>query len=587
MIISSLVTLYESLLKDGKIAPTEFEDKKIQYAIVLLDDGSIKDIIQLPSSDEKEKRPGAILRIPKWFVRTSGVCPNFLADTPEYLLGYVAEKGEKAEAAAKAATKKYEAAKKFHLKLLSQCSSPLAAVICRFFENYNPSQLPEILGGKIKDFSKGDVLTFETENGEFFVGDEEICRSWSEYYFSNKDGEDKAIRGRCLVTGRKDEKIGTVHDKIKVAGGQASGGTLVGFNSPAFESYGLQKNMNAPIGEYAMLAYTSALNYLLKTPSTHTRLGNDTVVWWTEDGDEEAWDAFSAFFRGDDNSKLASIVQKISRGETVDLNDENKFRKQFCILSLSPNAARVSVRFFYRNSFGYFLNNIARHSERMEICAPSELNTGLLSPYGILSETVPKGITEKSKAIPPIFFGALLASILNDQRYPEAIYDSILFRAKIEVEGGESSAKYKVSPKKAAIIKAYLLKNSHCQKYKEVLSVALNNDCNDEAYILGRLFAVLETAQYHANNSTNLSERYLSAACSTPALVFPTLLKLASHHVAKTDRGGFDQRDIEDLLSRLEGGKPFPKQFNNEEQGMFLLGYYQQRSYKFEKAKAN
>mgnify|MGYP002520620652 FL=1 len=580
MIISSLVTLYESLLKSGKIAPTEFEDKKIQRAIILTDDGAIKDIVQLASSDEKEKRPGALLRIPKWFVRTSGICPNFLADTSEYLLGCTAGKDEKAKA-------KFEASKNFHLKLLSLCSSPLATVICRFFESCDPSHVLEVWGDRIKAFSKGDVMTFETENGEFFVGNEEICRAWSEYYFSNKDGEDKSTCGRCLVTGRKDEKIGIVHDKIKVAGSQASGGTLVGFNSPAFESYGLKKNMNAPVGEYAMLAYTSALNYLLKTSSTHTRLGNDTIVWWTEDGDEETCDAFSAFFRGNDDSKLASIVQNISKGKNVDLNDENRLRKQFCILSLSPNAARVSVRFFYRNSFGYFLNNIASHSKRMEISAPNGMGTGLLSPYGILCETIPKGITEKSKAIPPIFLGALLTSILNNQRYPEAIYDSVIFRTKIEVEGGESSAKYKVSPRKAAFIKAYLLKNVDYHNYKEVLTVALNNDCNDEAYILGRLFAVLETAQYHANNSTNLSERYLSAACSTPALVFPTLLKLASHHVAKTDRGGFDQRDIEDLLSRLEGGKPFPKQFNNEEQGMFLLGYYQQRSYRFEKAKVN
>ena len=112
--------------------------------------------------------------------------------------------------------------------------------------------------------------------------------------------------------------------------------------------------------------------------------------------------------------------------------------------------------------------------------------------------------------------------------------------------------------------------------------MALNEESCNQAYVLGRLFSVLEQAQYAANNSSNLEERYLTSACATPGLVFPSMLLMATHHTAKADAGVVYDKLIGELMAKLEGGVPFPSRLNNVEQGLFLEGYYHQKQKKFE-----
>ena len=111
--------------------------------------------------------------------------------------------------------------------------------------------------------------------------------------------------------------------------------------------------------------------------------------------------------------------------------------------------------------------------------------------------------------------------------------------------------------------------------------MALNEISENRAYVLGRLFAVLEDAQYQANGSVNLKDKYLTSASTTPALVFPGMLQMASHHISKAKNGKYSERQIIELLDKLEGGRPFPSRLTNEEQGLFLLGYYHQTQKKF------
>ena len=376
---------------------------------------------------------------------------------------------------------------------------------------------------------------------------------------------------RCLVTGKIDN-IAILHNKIKgVAGAQAVGANIVSFNAPAYESYGKDggQGLNAPVGRYAMYAYTSALNYLL-AGKNRIKLGDATIVWWTLDGDEEAEDFFNDMLNGgDDDTTISNAMDKISRGEPLRLTDV-QLSKQFCILAISPNAARLSVRFFYRDTFGKFIQNIASHYKRLEIDKSDKLRK-YLTPYFLLLETVSPNVRDRAGSVSPLLGGALLSAIINDWRYPETLYESVLTRIRAEHE---------VTAGKAAIIKAYLLKNTNNEKYREVLTMALNEESTNRAYVLGRLFAALEDAQYHANNSSNLKERYLTSACATPGLVFPSMIQMAAHHTAKSGSIA-DAKLISSLIDKLEGGVPFPARLNNTEQGLFLEGYYHQTQKKF------
>ena len=100
--------------------------------------------------------------------------------------------------------------------------------------------------------------------------------------------------------------------------------------------------------------------------------------------------------------------------------------------------------------------------------------------------------------------------------------------------------------------------------------------------MLGRLFAVLEKAQIDAlgkDINATIKDRYFTSACATPATTFPILLRLAQHHIAKAEYGYVSDRRIGEIMEKLEiENNPFPKHLNLDEQGIFVLGYYHQRT---------
>lgn len=559
MILPSLVSYYETLADRGELERPGWGTARVGYLVCLRPDGSIREIVCIKREEIRGKKTQLVpreLKVPEQVVRSSGIKPNFLCDTAAYLLGYSGE-GDKAD---RKAAQKFAAAREYHLTLLSGVDSPAARTLTAFFAAHQPDNLAAF--ALPADFSK-EVVSFADEDADYLMADPEIAAAWSRSRETNAD----AVSGRCLVTGKPDE-IAILHNKIKgVQGAQSSGATLIGFNARAYESYGKDEGqgLNAPVGRYAMYAYTSALNSML-AGDHRMRIGDTTLVWWTLDADEDDEDLFGTLMNPTDDAAVAKITQSISRGEPVGL-EEQQLEKTFCILGLAPNAARISVRFFYRDTFGKFLQNIAAHYARLEIDGAKRA----LTPYWLTLETTSPNVSDRSKAVSPLLGGALLSAILNDWRYPEMLYEQVLTRIRAEHE---------VSPGKAAIIKAYLLKNTDNETYREVLTMALNEESNNRAYVLGRLFAALEDAQYHANDSSNLRERYLTSACATPGIVFPSMILMASHHTAKSGNVG-DAKLIASLIDKLEGGVSFPARLSNTEQGLFLEGYYHQTQKKF------
>lgn len=179
-----------------------------------------------------------------------------------------------------------------------------------------------------------------------------------------------------------------------------------------------------------------------------------------------------------------------------------------------------------------------------------------------------------------------MRAILNGQPYPQALYNAMLTRIRAD-------AKERVNYVRAAAIKAALLRRLRsgwrfrsCPEIdgKEVtLTVGLDLSNKAPAYLLGRLFAVLEKVQEDANPGINatIRDRYFSAASATPRAVFPQLLRLAQHHIAKAQYGQVSDRLIESILADLSD---FPTHLDLGEQGLFMLGYYHQRQAFYEKS---
>jgi CRISPR-associated protein Csd1 len=139
---------------------------------------------------------------------------------------------------------------------------------------------------------------------------------------------------------------------------------------------------------------------------------------------------------------------------------------------------------------------------------------------------------------------------------------------------------------RAALLKACLNRfhRTYPSTEKEI-TVSLDPENRNAGYRLGRLFAVLEKIQEEANPGINatIRERFYGAASASPVAVFPQLLKLKNHHLAKLDNAG-RKVNLERLLGEVfEGLAAFPAHLAMDDQARFAIGYYHQRQALFTK----
>lgn len=582
MILQSLCAYYDQLLEThpDEVSKPGWCPRRVSFMLDLSPQGELRGVI--PSSDDK----GQLRTVPEQVKRSSGVAANFLCDNSSYFLGIDA-KGKPDRSVSC-----FEAARVLHLEVLADAESDAACAVRGFFEDWNPADGADILrsvtsADVVEKVLSGGNLEFSVR-GERVLDDAEVCSVWERFKLaSNEDAKTMS----CLVTGER-SPIARLHPAIKgVYGAQSVGASLVGFNAPAFESYGHdgEQGLNAPVGEQAAFAYSTALNYLLGDSSHHMILGDTTVVYWAERHDDVCTFAVSSLLGGspvygerlrDSDGDIAAIMGRIRSGkpiEGVDLDEP------FYVLGLAPNAARLSVRFFHRSTFGAVLENLAAHYGRLEIAGTGAAGERrYLTPYRLLKEI--ENPHSSKGSVSPLLGGAFLRAILEDVEYPEALFSNAMLRTRATQDDKDNHI-YKVTRGRVAIVRAYLIKNK--KRSEEEVTVSLNEDRTDAPYVLGRLFAILEGIQQTANPGINatIKDRYFNSACATPSIAFPTLVKLAGNHLSKIerDRGGlarFLESEMSELLGNLDS---FPKRLSLEQQGDFLLGYYHQTCKRFEK----
>lgn len=586
MILQALVQYYEVLKEKSELTAPGWCTAKVSFVLELSAEGQLLRIIDIRQQEKRGKKTVEVpmnLRVPEMAARSSNIASNFLCDNSSYLLG-VDNKGKPER------LKKYfESAREKHLEILENANGKAALAVKKYFLNWNPEQAMEHPAVKeyYEEIVKGANLVFWYD-GDYVQKDIEIQKAWESYVNKAASGPE----GICLVTGQRGE-IARTHGAIKgIPGAQSSGALLISFNEGAFESYGKEQSFNAPVSTYAVYAYTAALNYLIADKKHSTFLGDTTIVYWSEDGEEEYQRAFSATMEpAEDNYEIVhGMFKNLREGNGIDAGDAEKklsLEQKFYILGLSPNAARLSVRFFYQDSFGNILKNIKAHYDRLEIVRPAKDSKEFLGIWRLLRETVNTKLKDKKPV--PGMAGAVYRAILSGERYPDTLYQGVLGRIRAEQDDKDSYS-YKITRGRAAIIKAYLLKNRNFNE--EEVSMALNEESSNVAYTLGREFAVLEAIQEAANPNLNatIKDRYFNSACATPASIFPVLFKLKNSHIRKITNVSwviYYENLLTELQAKLsvEEGQTCacPRRLTLEEQGMFILGYYHQTQKRFEK----
>jgi CRISPR-associated protein Csd1 len=573
MILQSLVEYYNALAVKDEVPRPGWTMAKVSFALNIDESGELINITPLKKTvnlGKKTVEQPILMEVPQQYKRAAGIISNFMCDNSTYLLG-IDNKGK-----IKRTEQCFQTCRELHTDILQDLDSPTAKAVISFLRNWNPqnARSNKLLSPYLDEIMAGSNLVF-IYKGKYAHEDDEIRNAW-ETYRSNSSNVPIL---QCLVTGKR-LPIAILHPSIKgVKGAQSSGASLVSFNARAYESYGRKEaqGLNAPVSVTAAFAYGTALNYLLADKEHLKMIGDTSVVFWAEDAEVEYQNIFGAYaFEGGDKKitegDLKELVQNVLSGRPVDWNNaEINYENTFFILGLAPNAARLSVRFFLKGSFGSFISNLEEHYERLEITRPAFDTREYLFVNSLLNETVNQNSRDKTPS--PILAGATLRAILSNTRYPASLFSNVMLRIRADKE---------INRGRAAIIKAYLIKNFENKSFKEVLTVALNDKSDNLPYLLGREFAVLERIQNDANPNINttIKDKYFNSACATPSTIFPILEKLKESHIRKLEKGhaiNFE-RLLGEIKDKVEmNDKPIPTRLSLEEQGVFILGYYHQR----------
>lgn len=581
MILQSLTTYYETLVEKGQIAKLGWGISRVSYGLEVNDSGEIIALFSLKTEVSQGKKTVLMpqsFEVPMPEKRSVNISSNFLCDNATYLFGIAQKEKKEKKENPERAKQCFQACADLHQTILQNVHTAVATAIKTFFSSWHYDSLnpPSLLQSDWEELRSGsNILLFYDKKPVSAY--EEIRNAWQQYYDRSSDD----VQMPCLVTGKL-SSIPAVHPAIRgVAGAQSVGAALVSFNAPSFESFLRTQNTNAPIGNYAAFAYTTALNHLLSSRDHRKVIGDTTVVCWAQTGEEEYQEIGMMGMMNDVPSSeesegvLKRTLTLLARGESVRYNDTMLHPSTtFYILGIAPNAARLSIRFFLQNSFGDFASNMAKHIERLSIVRPSYEKFETLPLWHLLQETVNQN--SRDKAPSPQLAGDMLRAILTNTRYPSTLLTATNLRIRAERT---------VTRGRAAILKAYYLQNPNPLCPEEVLTVALNEQSTNIPYTLGRLFSVLEAIQETANPgiNTTIKDKYFNSASSTPSTIFPVLINLAQKHLRKLDIGKkvFYDKQLQGMLSILP--EEYPTRMILPQQGAFQLGYYHQTQKRYEK----
>ncbi|MCD7797906.1 MAG: type I-C CRISPR-associated protein Cas8c/Csd1 [Akkermansiaceae bacterium] len=600
MILKELCDLYDRLVDAGtEGVPLRGKSRQlVSFRIVLNPDGLLVRIEDARSCIRSEKKTKKGLTVTPQMQATPQLLigkakppaklkPCFLWDNAKYLLGYTPPLNQKAQENPEQMKKhakqvldnlaSFAELRRKHLAVEARINHPSYSAVCRFLESWDPAELAAHVGDE-SILSHNGVFQIQGEPCD--VHDiEAIVQWWEEEGEKHWWGSSSASgdeQGTCLVTNKR-ATIARLHEPaIKgVPGARTPVVKLVSFELQPFESYGLKQGRNAPVSEKAAFAYCNALNYLLASETNHVRLGETTgVVFWTAAPRQCASETELLAKMGIDGlenassgkaqdpallKRLANSLRFIAQGQKPANRFEGKMLETpFFILGLSPNAARLSVRFYRESTFGDFLNRLGAHYAAMRLQHRGE-DPEFISPFRILRESV-----LDMKNLPARASGDLLRAIIGGTPYPEALAAAVIRRFKADGH---------ISYIRCAFLKAWLIRN-----HKIDIRPMLDTTNTQPGYLLGRLFAALVKTQKDAlpDLKRTLRDSFYSSASSTPRSVFPRLLRLYPHHLGKLEGGLKVNRDrlVQDIMEGLSS--EFPAHLDLAAQGSFALGYYHQ-----------
>lgn len=556
MIIQELCNYYDRLRDNPDINISEpgFSRERIHAEVVLDKEGKFLQFNDLRIQKGKKLVPKEMI-VPQAFKRTASPVANFLWDNTAYVLG--ADNKENPEGAKKC----FGTFCQFQHQLGNHIEDVGIKAMLSFLDKWDSQNVPNL--NNWAELSGGNVVFRLDGDREYIHQRSALKNAWLKY----KNEEASDVKSFCLVSGQT-EPIARLHPSIKgIRDAQSSGAALITFNLDAFCSYNKDQNFNAPVGEQAVFAYTTALNHLLKSDSPQKiQISDATTIFWTERQSPiegmlgQVLDPKDIEAPENANIKLfLEAVRECKKPQGIEQDIK------FYILGLSPNNARIAIRFWYVCTVGQLEERIGQHFKDLQIIRSFENDPEFPSIRRLLFETINKKANDKTPQ--PLLAGAVIRAILEGTSYPQGLQVAVINRIRADQD---------INYIRAGILKAILNRKNRIYKNSMEVTMALDKENKNTAYLLGRLFAVMEKAQQGAIPEANatIKDRFFGSASATPKAVFPQLLRLAQHHIDKAEFGKTQDKQIEEIICDI---KNFPTHLSLDQQGLFAIGYYHQR----------
>lgn len=589
-----LRALYDLAQQEGLAEDLDFEPIQLRYTLVLGPNGmsaTVQDRSTLVPAEGKKKSElrKPTVSVPRRSGRTSGDCAEFLVDKSDYILGW--------DSSGKTAPDKALRRQALYRERIVEAfasqapGSPEAEALQALLDftaqdlDIRTRPLQEALAKcpSEKERKGLESTFFNVEYAPIGPIPIHLLQGIRDHWKASRIETQKA-EVQCLVTGQPCVPVDK-HPQLKnVPGGNTSGASLISFNSPAFLSYALENNANAPIGREASEAIASALNRLLSrnpakpdgTPMArrHVRLSSDTVaLFWADKAADVNW--FGQFTEDPEAVEEALLAPRTGRKPA--LEDPASFHT----LILSGAQGRSVVRAYGCRTTAAVAQEVRRYLDQVRIQRPFNKGVGAY-PLRIYLRSLAALGDEKN--LPPQLAGALYMAILEGTPFPRMVLDAALRRARLEssrmsdADPRRKAEAIEIFAARCGLIRAYFHRQSPNPKE---IPVSLDTNNQEPGYLLGRLLALLDKLQQDALGGVNatLVDRYYGSASTTPGAVLPTLLRRSQHHLGKLRKEKHGQAvNHEKLIQSICGFLDrFPKTLSLDQQGLFALGFHHQR----------
>jgi CRISPR-associated protein Csd1 len=629
--MSFLSSLYEYAQAHSLDKDAYFKETEIEWLLCVDEDLSV----HLERLNGPRKGRGYPFQMPIPLKRTVNCLANFPVDNGAYVLGLKLEDEKKNRSDPDWHMKCHEAYSKLLEKVSGETGDHdlrlVSRALLKHFGTFH--SLPYT-----QNVTAMDAVSPATfRDGRFRpIGELPAARAW---WIKNYPILQKmvAARGVCMVTG-KESDLARLHPLVTgVDGGKSTGVTLVTFNSPSSESFGKTQGMNAPISVDAAILASAAMSSIVSRQSGRRRSievqkGLHVSFIAKKESEEEAAKYVLSLLDPVENDFLTASKEEVSVREKkawqahrmlfdapqngVQSSDPDT-AVDILVTRLRPGSARFEVMDFQKNTFGDTQDHLRNYFRGLEIMDP--WTCSIRSDFPIRSvwpkwdEKKPakfpiasglldslKGDPNKSKGPRPDAAAGFFLTAISGRPLPAEIFSLTVHAAARAARNGKGIPAIVAALLKFQVNYNYTRSDSHIMyRWRSVdshfkgVNPMLDPMCAVPSYVLGRLMAVAERIQEIAipGVTSSVVKRLYDGASKFPATIMPAVIKDMNHHIAKISRSKpglaiWCQRDLVAPILGLLGAdknKAFPRCMDMQDQAMFGLGYYHQRTDLFTK----